>query len=272
MENMQMNLNSVEKAIKWLVIFLGILSLFFVLKGVTLLKEYKFIGSGTTATNTISVSGEGEVFAVPDIAHIRFTVESDKKTVKEAQAEVNKKINEAIVYLKSAGVEEKDIKTENYSSYPKYEWQEAKVSCLAIGCPPPTPGKQVQVGFQVSQSIHVKVRLADNAGEIIDGLGKIGVTNISGPEFAVDDDSVIKDQARAKAIEDAKEKAETLAKQLGVQLIRIVSFSDNSSGGYPAMYRADMAYGSAESANLKTTLPKGENTFAANVTLVYEIR
>ncbi len=257
-----------------LYVFLIILCVFFGLKGLYTLKEYKFIGSGTTATNVISVSGTGEVSAVPDVASINFTVSRDAKSTEEAQTAITEITTKAIAYLKGEGVAEKDIKTENYNAYPKYEWRNNDImtKCIAGGpCPP--SGQNVIVSYSASQTITVKVREVGNAGKIITGLGALGVTDLSGPNFMIDKDEDLKTEARSKAIADAKQKAEKLSKELGVSLIRIVNFSDNS-GGYPMpMYsKAMMGDSRAESAPAAAPLPAGENKYTSNVTITYEIR
>jgi uncharacterized protein YggE len=264
------------KVAKALAILIGILSIFILIKGVQALKEYKFIGSGTTATNTIVVSGEGEAFAVPDIAEVRFTASKDAKTMQEAQKSVTDTANKALAYLKEQGIEEKDIKTQNYNAYPKYEWQtRAMMPCLAGQYCPPSDGKNVLVGYTVTETISVKIRDTEKAGTIVTGLGALGVTDISGPDFTVDDDEVIKAEARGEAIANAKDKAEALAKELGVKLVRIVNFSENGNNPYPmySMTSKDMAYGMGGAAVPEAApLPMGENKYTSNVTITYEIR
>src|SRR6187551_809643 len=109
------------------------------------------------------------------------------------------------------------------------------------------------------QTIMVKVRDTNTTGAILDGLAKAGVTNVSGPNFTIDDEETIKAQARAKAIDDAKAKAEVLADQLGVRLGRIISF--NESGNYPSYYaKAEMMNAAGDMAQAPTpSLPTGEN-------------
>ncbi len=250
------------------IIFLTILSLFFVVKGAIALKEYKFIGSGTTATNTIQIQGDGEVFAVPDIAEISFSVSQDSKTMVEAQKIVTEKINKALAYLKTQNILDKDIKTQNYNASPKHEWQ--TVAC-AFNQPCPG-GKDVIVGYTVNQTILVKVRKSDEAGKIITGLTQAGITDLSGPNFTIDNDEALKAEARKKAIADAKVKAEALAKDLGVSLVRIVNFSENSGGNYPPMYAKTMMTDAVGGGPEMASLPKGENKYTSQVYITYEIR
>jgi uncharacterized protein YggE len=129
----------------------------------------------------------------------------------------------------------------------------------------------VLTGYEVSQTISVKIRKIDDAGKILVGVGDKGATNISGVSFSVDKKEAIEADARAKAIQDAEEKAKVLAKSLGVKLTRIVSFSE--SGGGPAYYRGDMMEASMfKSADVAPSIPTGENKFTSNVNIVYEIQ
>jgi len=241
-------------------------------KIVSEVKGYRFIGGGVSASNMISVSGDGEVFAAPDIANISFTVREESKKVSDAQDKVSIKIKAALAGVRKLSVADKDIKTENYSSYPKYEWQGGTVSCVGIDCPPYRPGKQVIMGYEVSQNVTVKVRNLESVNALVDGLATAGVTEMQGPNFAIDKEDDLKAQARKIAIEKARAKAEVLAGDLGVTLVRIVSFSEGQN--YP-MYGRAMAVGAvmdkSDSAPAPE-LPKGEQKITSNVTVTYEIR
>lgn len=241
----------------------------------TQLKEYKYVGRNNEVTQ-ISVSGEGEAFAKPDVAEVSFSINEKGKTVAEAQEKVNAKMKKIMEFLATSGVEEKDIKNTYYNFNPTYEWQRtasAPVVCTAYGCPSPE-GKQVQTGFEVTQSIDVKIRKIDDAGKIVGGLGEQGATNMSNINFTIDNEDGLKEEARKQAIEKAKAKAEKLAKDLGVDLVRITSFSEG--GEYPvwnyarAGSVAPMAL-EAKAAD-QAVLPVGQNKIVSNVTITYEIR
>jgi uncharacterized protein YggE len=250
-------------------LFLIVLTLFVGVKVISEFRAFKFIGSGEIPGKTIVVSGTGEVSASPDIARLFISVQEEKKTAKEAQTEATKKSDAIIAYLKTAGVDDKDVKTTNYSVYPQYDYTQG--ICTQFSCP---PGRQVLRGYQVDQTIEVKVRDLDSVGKILEGVTTAGATNISGPNFGFDEDDKLQNDARAEAITDAKQKAEVLAKQLGVRIVGVASFSEN--GNYPPMYYAKdavMGMGGAESsANTAPTLPVGENKVISNVTITYEIR
>ncbi|QQG37972.1 MAG: SIMPL domain-containing protein [Candidatus Kaiserbacteria bacterium] len=247
---------------------LGMLALFLVVATVRELKEFRFIGSGVSASNTITVSGDGEVFAVPDMGTFSVTVRERAKEVASAQDTATEKINAIINYLKGAGVEEKDIKTADYSVYPQYEYETAV--CRDGYCP---PGRQILNGYEVSQTLTVKVRDTDLAGDLLTGVGSRGASEVSGLSFTTEDEDALQAQARQMAIDDAREKAEALAGQLGVRLVRIVGFSENGSYPIPYAYaRGGLAMDAESTKASAPMLPTGENKIVSNVNVTYEIR
>jgi uncharacterized protein YggE len=233
-------------------------------------KTIKEIGGANDAgaQNTITVSGKGEAFAIPDIGMLSFDVSAEALTVDKAQADVTARMNDIIAYLKTMKISKDDIKTTNYNIYPRYEYNQ---KCLANGiCP--VNGTQVLVGYNVSHSVQVKIRKTEDAGIVLAGLGSRKVTNISGLTFMVENDKAVTEEARAKAIKDAKDQAKVLARDLGVRLVAIVSFSE--SGNYPVPYYSKgMAMDSRVSNEaVAPEIPTGENKITSNVSITYEIR
>jgi uncharacterized protein YggE len=268
MENLAKDKSNLMKAGGLLLI---ILSAYFLIK---VFSEFRNYGSVSSLNaNVITVSGHGEVQAVPDIANVYFSISKDAKTVKEAQDMVAKIEKSALESLKSNGVADKDIKTQNASFYPKYEWKYSAsvIPCTPEYCPPQN-GKSVITGYTASESITVKVRNTDDVGKIMQGLGALGVSDLSGPNFSIDNEDSLKAEARKEAIKDAKEKAKVLAKDLGVSLGSVISFSEGSNYAYPVMYGKSAMMDSAVSAPAPAEIPKGENTISSDVSISYEIR
>lgn len=250
---------------------LGMLALFLLVGTIKQLKEFRYVGSGVAASNTITVSGQAEVFAVPDRATFTVTVREDAEEVSDAQEEATEKMNGIIEYLKGAGVEEKDIKTVNYSVNPKYEYTQAV--CTNFSCP---PSNQRLVGFEVWQMVEVKVQDPKKAGDLLSGVGSKGASEVSGLSFTIEDEDELKSQAREMAIAEAREKADQLADQLGVSVVRVVGFYEDSYG-YPMYYgKGGVAMDTAMSARAEAApapdLPTGENKITSNVNVTYEIR
>lgn len=267
---MQDNKN-ITDALKLLTVFLIIMSVFMVFKTIGAYKENKYIGEDIIG-RTMYFTGEGEVFAVADIATFSFSAIGEGKTPIEAQNMSAEKVNQAIDYLKENGIEEKDIKTTDYNLNPRYEWKNnSDISCYGIGCPP-VDQSRVLVGYEVTQTISVKVRETSKAGEYLAGIGGFGLDNISSINFSIDDEEKLQREARKLAIEDAKNKAEELSKDLGVKLVRIVNFSE--SGAYPYLTKAT-AYGIGGGAmedSIVPQIPIGENKIVSSVTITYEIK
>lgn len=219
---------------------------------------------------TISVDGTGEVLAVPDIGTFSFSVEAEGETAEVAQSQSAEKVNAILAYLKDKGVEDKDVKTQNYNLYPKYRYEE-RLCAFGSYCP---PGEQIPDGFSVSQTVTVKVRAVDTAGDLIAGVGEVGATNISGLDFTVDDIEVVRTEARDKAVQDAKMKAEKLADSLGVKVTRLVSYYENTPY-YGYGQGGDEAYAmDAKAANfaVEPALPVGENATKVTVNVTYEVK
>ena len=248
---------------KWVILFLA------AFLAVQTLGALKGLGNIGPAYNLISVVGEGEVVSVPDTASFTFSVSAEAKTVAEAQSQVTEKMDGILAELKSLGVEEKDIKTINYSIWPKYSYSQPVCTLQYPSyCP---PGKQVLNGYTASHSIALKIRKVDEVGKALSLVGEKGATDISSISFVVDDEEKLIEEARAKAIENAREKAGALADELDVRLVRVISFNENNSNGR-VYYEGYGMGGDTIKASSAPTLPAGENITTISVTVTYEIR
>jgi len=219
MEIPEQNKTNLYRALLGLLI---ILSLYFAAKFLSEVKSYSILGN--VNVSTIVISGHGEVQAVPDIASVYFTISKESKTVKEAQEGVAVVEKKALDFLKTRNVNEKDIKTTDSSFYPKYDY--VRKMCPQIGIEGGMydcgNGKQILTGYISSESITVKVRNTDDVGAIMQGLGTVGVSNLSGPNFSIDDEDALKIEARKLAIDEAKSKAKILAKERTVFLHKFI--------------------------------------------------
>jgi uncharacterized protein YggE len=247
---------------------LGMLALFLLVKTFDAISLF---GQGSAPqVNTITVSGTGKSSATPDIAKISFTVQESAPTVQAAQAAATKKSNDAIAAMKAAGVADKDVKTNAYTVSPQY------AAVAPNPCPngicrsvPVMTNSNTITGYEVSESVEVTVRDTSKASDVVTKLGNLGVQNISGPNFTVDDDSGVMNDARAEAIKNAHAKAVELAKELGVSLGDVVSYSDQ--GGIYPMYDKAMSAQSVGSAP-QPNLPVGTDDRTVNVQVTYRIK
>ena len=206
--------------------------------------------------NTISFSGEGKVFAKPDIAKINFAIITEGATSKDAQNKNSPKSKTVVDFLKNQGIEDKDIKTTYYNISPQYNY-------------PRLSAPEIK-GYEVSQGFEVKIRDLDKVSGVLDGLVSVGANKIVNLGFSTDEPEVLKTEARAKAISDAKKKANELEKQLGIRLGKIVNFSENT-GGFPnGIFYAKSAEAGVGGGG--PSLPTGENEIVVNVSLTYQIK
>lgn len=264
---------------------IGVLTVFVVIVAVKEIKAIGYVGANPNQSNTINVSGTGEAVAIPDIATFSFSVTETAKTVAEAQTAATAKINAAIAALSQAGIEDRDIKTQGYNINPHYEYQNAvcpartptTISPDGVGMPSSVyycpPGKSVLTGYDVSQTIGVKIRDLEKAGAIFTSIGALEVDSVNGLNFSVDKPEDIQAKARAEAIAEAEAKAKELAKQLGVRLVRIISFSENGNYPYARAYgMGGDASVKLESAAAAPQVPVGEQEVSSTVNITYEIK
>lgn len=233
----------------------------------------KQIKNTATTTNTISFTGEGKVFAVPDIAAISFSILTEAKTSKAAQDTNSEKSKQVVDFLKSREIDDKDIKTTGYNIYPQYNYP--KPCALGLSYPerdfPCIDNEQRISSYQVNQSFEVKIRDLEKVSTILDGLVSAGANQINNLGFKVDKEEELKEQARELAIKDAKEKASKLKKQLGVRLGKIVNY--NEGGYYPPIYYSTEAKLDGRGGDISgPSVPAGENEIVMNITITYQIR
>lgn len=253
-----------KRFVKWGSVAVIVLAVFL---GVQTLIAFKNLRGIDPSYNSISVSGRGEVVGIPDVATFSFNVSADASTVTTAQTQVTEKMDAILAELEKLGIAENDIKTTDYSVYPKYTYETA--ICSPTYCP---PGRQIQNGYTANHGVSVKVRDTEQAGAALSVAGDNGATGLSNISFTIDKPEEIVDEARAMAIADAKARAEVLADELGVKLVRVVSFYEDNqdSPEYYVMNAREMDGG--VSAPKAPSLPVGENKTTASVTVVYEIR
>lgn len=212
----------------------------------------------TTKTNLFQVQGDGKATAIPDTALISFGVTKQAPNVLDAQNQTNSAVQNILQAIKNLGINEKNITTTNYSIYPNYDY---------------TFNKQTANGFTANQNIELKLSPIEKASSAIDTATANGATNVSGITFILDDQSQkqVQDKARKMAIDNAKQKAQSLANLAGIHLGRIVDIQENSNIPVPIHYGGVAMMKSANTSDqAPTQLPTGETTVSTTVTISYE--
>ena len=155
----------------------------------------------------IWVSGTGKVTVTPDIATLQLGIESQEASVSEAQARASEAMDKVMVALTDNGVADKDIQTRYFRISQRTRWDDAQQM-------------EVVIGYRVTNQVVAKIRDMENVSTIIDAVVAAGgdYTRINNLSFSVDDPSVYYDEAREKAIADAKDKAQKIAGFAGMKL------------------------------------------------------
>lgn len=231
-----------------------------------------------TSFRSFSVAGSGKATAIPDVARFTVQVITEGDTNLGASQEKNTgKVNAVITFIKTKNVEQKDIKTQNYSVDPRYQYyncsQEAPIQGVTQPvkpCPPP----QI-VGYTVSQTIAITIREKNFGaiGDLLSGVVKNGANSVSQLSFEVDDLTAVQSEARAKGIEKAKVKAAQMAKAGGFSLGRLLSIDEGSA---PEPYAARYFSAAPQTASVEgksaPTIEPGSQEVTVDVTLKYEIQ
>lgn len=208
----------------------------------------------TTKSTTFDVTGEGKVTTTPDIAIVNVGVTASGQTVKQAQDILNTNINKITDAVKKLGVDAKDIQTGSYSISPTMDF---------------TGGSQKITGYAANSNLVIKVRQVDKANTVVDTATGNGANQVGGVSFEVDNRDAAENEARQKAVENAKRKAEQASKIVGFRLGRIINYTENFGGGpKPVPLRANEAVGAVQPS---TNIEPGSSEIQVSVTLSYEI-
>lgn len=215
-------------------------------------------GSSDTLPRVITVSGTGEVKVKPDMASITTGVTSDASTAKAALAKNNAAMTAVLNALKAAGVSEDDIQTSNFSVSPMY----APVQ------PGQTTSPQIS-SYQVSNQVTARVKDLAKLGGTLDALVQAGSNQISGIAFDLNDPKATINEARKKAIADARAKAELYAEAAGTSVGGVVQISEVSTQS-PMPIRYRMA--EVQAMDGSVPISAGQNTVSTSITVTYELK
>ncbi|MBW6422930.1 SIMPL domain-containing protein [Rhizobium sp. XQZ8] len=207
----------------------------------------------------INVAGEGDASVAPDMAVLTLAVVRNGKTAADALSANSAAMNEVLPALKSGGIAERDIQTSNFSIYPQYRHNEPKNGVME----PP----QI-VGYEVSNTLTLRVRDLEKLGAIIDQSVKLGVNQGGQIVFTNDDPSKTMAEARKAAVADALARAKTLTEAAGVKLGRILEISENASRSMPPQPMMRMSMAKDMEA---TPVASGENTYNVTVNVTFAL-
>lgn len=218
----------------------------------------------TAETSSFSANAEGKVVAIPDIAQFSFSIITQGGIdLKNTQTENTNNANVTIAFVKSKGIDAKDITTQGYNVEPRYQYFDCSGRQSSV-CPP-----YEIVGYTITQTVLLKVRDFSTIGDLLSGVIENGANTVSQLSFTVEDPLLLENQAREKAITKAKEKAKSIAKAGGFRLGKLRSISEGSYYPVP-MFSTMEAKGGATPAS--PTIEPGSYDITINVSLTYEIK
>lgn len=224
------------------------------------LKKY---GDSLYYSRTFMVSAEGKVTVKPDIAKLSFSVVSEGADTAVIFKENNERINSAIKFVKSSGVEDKDIQTAQYNLYPKYSYNKQT-------------GRSDIYGYSLTQTVNIKIRNFEKISDILRGLPEIGINQMGSVQFSIDDNEKYLAEARDIAFKKAHDKAKEMAEKNGVRLGKIINFSEYQSTPYPNYYGASAGMGGGVDMIAKTipspTIEPGSEEVSIQVNVNYQIK
>ena len=208
----------------------------------------------------IWVTGQGKVAVVPDLATLSLGIEAQEATVAEAQTQAAEAMDKVMTALTDNGVEEKDIQTQYFSIRQVTKWDS-------------DTEEEIVVGYRVTNKVNAKIREIDKIGSIIDAVAEAGgdLTRIDSIDFSVDDPSDYYEEARQKAMADAKAKAEQLAELAGVTLGKPTFISEGAqiSPVYPRGVYEEAPI--PEEAAPTTPISPGETELSLTIQVAYAI-
>ena len=211
---------------------------------------------GATSDGTLlNVSAQAEARRVPDVATISAGVVSQATDGNTAMRQNAEQMAKVMAAIKAAGIADKDIQTSGISLNPQYRYAENEAPSIT--------------GYQATNTVSLKVRDITKLGKVLDSLAAQGANQINGPTFQIDQPEPVYDEARLAALKKARDRAETYAKALGLNVRRIVSISEGGGGFRPAPMMAMAApRGKME---MDTAVSPGETEVSVSLDVVFEL-
>lgn len=246
-------MNVTQEIRKPLLILLLVLAGFFVYTKLAGPIPFSVNSVQTTKDNLFSTSGTGEATAIPNTAQISIGVTQTATTLSDAQSKLNANSKKLINSLKELGVDEKDIKTINYSISPNYDF---------------AAGQKI-TGYTATQNLEIKTQKAELSNKIIDTATANGANLVGGVSFTFDEKTKkeLENQARIEAVNEAKAKAESLAKAAGIRLGKVIDIQESTNPNGPIPLGIEYKNTAGDSA---TNITAGENSIEITVTISYE--
>lgn len=203
----------------------------------------------------LNVSSNAEATRIPDVARISAGVVTQAVDSNSALRANALQMDKVMAAIKKSGIAERDVQTSGVNLNPQYKYEDNKAPQI--------------IGYQASNTVNIKVRDISKLGHVLDTLAEQGANQINGPMFSIDQPEPVYDQARLDALKQAKTRADTYAKALGLRVVRIVSIDENNNGGFQPMAVLSAAPRAAKEFN--SPISPGETTVSVTLNVVFEL-
>jgi uncharacterized protein len=202
--------------------------------------------------SVVELSIYESIEAAPDRVTIGAGVTTTAPTATAAMQQNAAEMTKVIARIKALGIPEKDIQTTGIALGPQYDYQD---------------GGPVFRGYQAANRVSVNLSKIEDTGRVLDALVEAGATDISGPNFAIADDTALKDKARKAAVARGAAQARAYAAMLGYADVRVLAVSENIEGSVPL-------YVAAKTVALEATatpIQPGQIATGVSITITYEL-
>jgi uncharacterized protein len=206
-------------------------------------------GASEDVREGITVTGVGHVDAVPDEAEFSLGITTKGQTARAALTANSSRMQRLIAALKAAGIDERDIKTQDVSVGPSYD-----------------DGVEKTDGYAATNSVSVRIRELDRAGAVLEAASQAGANQVYGPALTREDRDGLEQKALERAVANARKRAQTLAKAAGVDVGRVTAIAESAQPGVFYEGRAAVDTASAE-----VPIEKGTEEIQATVTVTFAI-
>ncbi len=211
------------------------------------------VGESAKEPKSITVSAQGTVKVMPDVAYVTVGVTTQDADMQKAQANNAQAMNAMFDALKSAGLTDDDMRTTQYNAYPIYDYS--------------SDSKKI-VSYEVTNQVELTIKDIDRVGEVIDIAVNNGANMTNSISFGLLDEQRSYNDALKLAVDAAAVKAETLAQAGGVKIVGTLKMTENTSGGQIFREYAEMP---ADEAAGVTPISASDLDIQAGVTVTYEI-
>lgn len=209
--------------------------------------------------NTIGVSGYGTVSYVPNQATYTTGIETEAENAAEAVRQNSEAMENVLAEIKKLGLPDKAVQTSQYTIQPRYEHTRQLNGTQ----------KQVLKGYLVRNTLNLHITDIELLGTLLDSVAQAGANTGGNLSFGTDTYDTLREEARRKAVQDARKKADTLAQEAGVRITGVHSIDEQAMHSPQPPHRAMMMRSAMAESASSVPIRQGEQEVNISVNVVY---